>query len=250
MTTYLGVDWAGTGWVTAVLSDDEAPTVTFYPTILNLWLDHEDAGAILVDIPIGLREEGKRRCDVEAKELLGPDRQRSVFLTPTREAVYAPNIEEAKRRQQPEDFGIQNQAWAIVPRIREVDRFLLKFSGTVAEDQILEAHPELCFWALNDRTPMTHGKDTDAGIEERRSLLADLDPALEDAYEAALRSLTEPTYAPMIGKTQTDDILDALAAGYTAKQGYDRFERLPQETESERDNELMRDIEMVYHPLS
>ena len=96
MASYLGVDWAGNGWVTAVLGDDAEPTVSFYPTILNLWLDHEDAAAILVDIPIGLVESGKRRCDIEAKERLGPDRQRSVFLTPTREAVYAPDIETAK----------------------------------------------------------------------------------------------------------------------------------------------------------
>lgn len=249
MATYLGVDWAGNGWVTAALGDDSEPTVSFYPTILNLWLDHEDAAAILVDIPIGLVESGKRRCDIEAKERLGPDRQRSVFLTPTREAVYAPDIETAKERQKPEDFGIQNQVWAIVPRIREVDRFLQKFSGSVAEDQILEAHPELCFWALNGGTPMTHSKDTEEGIEERRSLLAELDPALDAAFEEGIKTLTEPEYAPMIGKTQSDDIIDAIAAAYTAKEGYDQYDRLPPETESERDTLLMRDIEIVYYPL-
>ena len=249
MARYLGVDWAGTGWVTAVLRDAAAPTVTFYPTILNLWLDHDDAATILIDIPIGLREAGKRTCDVAAKARLGGDRQRSVFLTPTREAVYAPDIETAKRRQQPEEFGIQNQAWAIVPRIREVDAFLQKFAGSVSEDQILEAHPELCFWALNGHTPMTHPKETEEGIAERLELLAGLDPDLETAFEEGVRSLTEPTYAPMIGKTQTDDILDALAPAYTAKLGHDQIERLPPVTESERDGLLMRDIEMVYYPV-
>lgn len=250
MATYVGVDWAGNGWVTAVLGDDVDPRVTFYPTILNLWLDHENAAAILVDIPIGLRDQGKRQCDVEAKAILGPERQRSVFLTPTREAVYAQNIETAKERQQPEDFGIQNQAWAIVPRIREVDRFLQKFAGSVSEDQILEAHPEVCFWALNGEEPMAHPKESQAGVEERRNVLESHDPELIGAYEEAIETLTEPEYAPMIGKTQADDILDALAAAYTAKIGVDDFTRLPPETESERDTVLMRDIEIVYRSVA
>lgn len=247
MATYLGVDWAGNGWVTAILSDDDAPTVTFYPTILNLWLDHDDAAAILVDIPIGLRERGKRECDVLAKQQLGPERQRSVFLTPTREAVYAPNIEKAKQLQEPEDFGIQNQAWAIVPRIRELDRFLQKFATSVGEDQILESHPELCFWGLNGGEPMAHPKESQAGIEERRAVLESLDPSLGEAFDEAIETLTEPEYAPMIGKTQADDILDALATAYTAKLGAEELERLPPETESERDTTLMRDIEIVYY---
>lgn len=247
MSTYVGVDWAGNGWVTAVLDDDGGATVTFYPTILNLWLDHDRAESILIDIPIGMKETGKRQCDVEAKSLLGPDRQRSVFLTPTREAVYAPNIEQAKERQQPEDFGIQNQAWAIVPRIREVDRFLQKFAGSVSEDQILESHPELCFWALNGGEPMGHPKESQAGIDERRDLLESLDPRLVDAYHEAIETLTEPEYAPMIGKTQADDILDALVTAYTAKLGAeDQLERIPPKPESERDSTLMRDIEIVY----
>ena len=250
MASYLGVDWAGSGWVTAVLRDDEDPTVTFYPTILNLWMDHSGAETILIDIPIGLRQEGKRLCDVEAKALLGPDRQRSIFLTPTREAVYAPNIDAAKAIQKPEEFGIQNQAWAIVPRIREVDVFLRKFAGSVAENQILEAHPEVCFWALDGGEPMVHDKQAPEGLEERRSLLAELDPSLETAFEEAVETLTKPDYAPMIGSTQVDDIIDALVTAYTAKLGAtDEFRRLPHETESERDNELMRKIEIVYATL-
>lgn len=249
MATYLGVDWAGNGWVAAVLDDHADPTVTFYPTILNLWVEHDDAAAILVDIPIGLRESGKRLADVRAQQLLGPERGRSVFLTPTREAVYAPDIETAKERQQPADFGIQNQAWAIVPRIREVDTFLQKFAGTVSEDQILEAHPELCFYGLSEGEPMTHSKDTEAGIEERRAVLESIDPDLVMAFEEAIETLTEPAYAPMIGKTQVDDILDALVTATTAKLGYGAFERVPPVSEAERDTVLMRDIEIVYHTV-
>ena len=247
MGSYLGVDWAGTGWVAAVLSDETEPTVAFYPTVLNLWRDHAEAETILIDIPIGLREEGKRRCDVEAKSLLGPDRHRSVFLTPTREAVYAPNIEAAKEVQKPGNFGIQNQAWAIVPRIREVDGFLQHFSGSVAEDQILEAHPELCFAGLDGGQPMDHEKRSSEGAQERRSLLATHDSSLPAIFEEAVETLTKPDYAPMIGKTKRDDILDALVLAYTAKVGANEgFDRLPREREGQQDTQLERDVEIVY----
>lgn len=243
MAACVGVDWAGNGWVAAI-RDEGAWSVEFYPTILNLWHPHRDATTILVDVPIGLQTSGKRAPDLTAKSILGGGRQASFFLTPTREAVYAPNIEEAKARQEPADFGVQNQVWAIVPRIRELDVFLREFTEEVREDQILEAHPELCFAGLNDGEPIAAPKGTEAGREARLAVLEAVDPALVAAYEEAVDTLTKPSYAPVVAGSKTDDILDALVLAASATRGPDELERIP--AEPDRDPVLDRPIEIVY----
>lgn len=243
MVTAVGVDWAGNGWVAAFREDGEW-FVEFHPTVLNLWHAHREAETILIDIPIGLRESGKRACDLAAKSALGGSRQASVFLTPTREAVFAQNIESAKARQQPADFGVQNQVWAIVPQIRELDVFLREFEGDVREDQILEAHPELCFAALNDGEPMDASKGTDEGKEARLAVLESVDPALVATYEDAVETFTTPSYAPTIAASKTDDILDALVLAATAAQGVENLDRIPEDPA--HDPVLDRPIEIVY----
>lgn len=241
--TALGIDWAGNGWV-AARHDAGEVTVEFYPTVLNLWRAHGDADPILIDVPIGLRESGKRVADREAARLLGGDRAGSVFFTPTRPAVYAPNIDIAKRRQEPAEFGVQNQAWAIVPRIRELDGFLQEFDGAVADTQFLEAHPELCFAGLNDDTPIEASKTSDAGQAARLEVLDAVDEAFVRAYHEAVETLTEPAYAPTIAASKTDDILDALALAATARRGVDALDWVPEDPG--HDPVLDREIRIVY----
>ncbi|MFP4530364.1 MAG: DUF429 domain-containing protein [Halodesulfurarchaeum sp.] len=242
MATAVGVDWAGNGWVTAIREDGEW-FVEFHPTVLNLWHTHRDAETILVDIPIGLRESGKRACDLAAKAELG-GRHASVFLTPTRDAVFAPDIETAKARQEPADFGVQNQVWAIVPRIRELDVFLREFEGEIRGDQLLEAHPELCFAGLNGGEPIAASKGTTEGTEARLAVLETVDPTIGDAYADAVETFTTPSYAPTIAASKTDDILDALVLAATAARGVEKFERIP--AEPGYDPVLDRPIEIVY----
>ncbi|APE94973.1 DUF429 domain-containing protein [Halodesulfurarchaeum formicicum] len=243
MARAVGVDWAGNGWVTAVIPETGSPAVAFYPTVLNLWRAHREADRILIDIPIGLTETGKRACDLAAKrELAG--RQGSVFLTPTREAVYAPNIETAKERQRPAEFSVQNQAWAIVPRIRELDGFLQAFPEIPAET-FREAHPELSFAGLNGGTPISASKGTDAGREARLAALESHDPTLVEAYERGVETLTKPSYAPTIGASKTDDILDALALAAAAAAGPEALTQLPETPQ--HDPVLDRPIEIVYY---
>ncbi len=57
--------------------------------------------------------------------------------------------------------GLSKQAWAIVPKIREVDEALRVDERL--RDKVKEVHPELCFTVMNDGTPMAHAKRTDAG---------------------------------------------------------------------------------------
>ncbi len=243
MSTAIGVDWAGNGWVAASRQDGEW-VVEFYPTILNLWRAHREAETILVDMPIGLKASGKRACDLAVAAKLGGTRQGSVFLTPTREAVYADNIEAAKAVQEPADFSIQNQVWAIVPHIRELDGFLQEFDAARAPDRLLEAHPELCFAGFNDGAPIEASKHTETGRDTRLEVLASIDSGLVAAYEEAVESLTQPAYAPMIGASKTDDILDALVLAATAAQGASNVERVP--ADPELDPVLERPIEIVF----
>lgn len=212
MATYLGADWASNGWVAAELDDENSLSVGFYPTIWNLW--HErgaDADRILVDIPIGLSEDDRRACDREAKALLG-DRRSSVFWTPIRDAVYEDNVEDARTVQtEVMDHSISNQAWAIVPRIREVDTFLRQTA--TPRELVRESHPEVCFSALNDDEPVG-AKSDDDGLDARKRVLAATELLDRADCEAAIETLAEPSYARF---ATADDVLDAMVLAVTAK---------------------------------
>lgn len=122
----------------------------------------------LIDIPIGLSDHSERVCDIEARQILKPKRHSSVFLTPVRAATYAESYEEACRI----NFAatgkkISKQAWNILPKVREIDAFTREFPGVA----LREAHPEVCFRALNSKTACSYNKKSSAGIGERLSIL-------------------------------------------------------------------------------
>ncbi|MDB2262497.1 DUF429 domain-containing protein [Halorubrum ezzemoulense] len=180
MAEYLGLDWAGNGWLGIILRDDGNHDFDLFPSILSVWNNYKDADQILIDIPIGLSKNGKRPCDERAMELLKPTRHNSVFSTPVREAVYAKTLKEAKEINEEFGFSISNQAWSICPRIREVDELFDEFSE--ATGRVRESHPEVCFAAL-DGSAMEHKKTTEEGLSERKEFLFDEDESLEALYE-------------------------------------------------------------------
>lgn len=229
MGTYIGLDWAGKGWFGVVLYDDTAWETDLFPTIYSVWKRHSDATRILVDVPIGLPTNGPRACDVEARETLG-ERASSVFYTPVREAVYQRNLEAAKQTNEAAGYSIQNQAWAIVPRIREVDEFIDLNPG--ARDRLAETHPELCFHSLNGNETVPP-KTTAAGIDRRRTLLADEDSRAMAIYEESRERYLQPDYAPLV--SGADDILDAMAGALTARRSDEELSRLPATTAPQRD---------------
>ena len=223
MAKHIGLDWAGKGWFGVILHDDGGWETDLFPSVFSLWKYHSDATNVFVDIPIGLPSEGRRLCDRKAKERLRGDHG-SVFYTPVREAVYEGNIEEAKQINERAGFSIQNQAWSIVPRIREVDEFLDTYPS--ARDRLVETHPELCFYALNGRTTLDAGKRTDEGIKRRRALLAAEHPEAGAIYEESVARFTEPPYAPLV--SGVDDILDAFVAAVTARRAPEGVSTLPE----------------------
>lgn len=246
MGKYVGVDWAKKGWFAVALKDGKDYEVDLFPSILNLWGRHSDAERVLIDIPIGLNTEGKRRCDVEAKNLLKPLRSNSVFHIPVRKAVYSKTLKEAKEINEEYGYSITNQAWAICPSIRELDQFLGSFPNAIGV--IKESHPEVCFSALNSGNPMGNKKKSEEGVEERKQTLFTKDNSLKSIYKDAVKTFIEqPQYARRISKNDKDDILDALALAKTATKKHNQLNKLPSKNkEIDNSKEKSLPIEIVY----
>lgn len=176
---------------------------------------------IFIDIPIGLIDSGSkgRVCDLAARSALGFPRATSVFSAPAYPALAAKNYDHAKRLSlRAIGKKLSKQAYLITPKIREVNDFLL--SNRSSGYDIREVHPELCFWALNDRQAMAHSKKRPAGFEER---LRVLETHLPSARELAVRAIGNYKRS----EVAKDDILDALVAMLTAAAREANLKTLP-----------------------
>jgi predicted RNase H-like nuclease len=199
MVRVLGVDAAGKNWV-AVASDLRAYAD---PTLLGL-LEAADADGTVevvgIDIPIGLPDGASPRlADTLARAAVGP-RWRSVFMTPPRAVLTAPTYGAASlEAYQAMGKGISQQAWALAPRILEVDQVVRS-----VDRRIVEVHPELSFRTLAGRH-LPAPKSTWAGLEDRRRLLA-------DAGFVLAADLGRPGLV-----AGPDDVLDAAVACWTAQ---------------------------------
>jgi predicted RNase H-like nuclease len=123
-----------------------------------VWDAYEDAATVLVDVPIGLREESseQRKCDTAARQKLSPLRHYSVFPPPVRSVTHCESYEAAKREQEPKtDGSLGTQTWAISREIREVDSLLIEDSKAremvQIEDSIRSRVYEQCQFQLLNR---------------------------------------------------------------------------------------------------
>lgn len=217
MSSYVGLDWAGNGWIAVTATGDGADRrydAAFAPTILNAWRTHRDASSILVDVPIGLADERRRECDEEAKSVLGESRS-SVFYTPVRAAVYEDDYAAAgDANEDATGNRISTQAYHICPAIREVDAFLAEFED--ARDVVREAHPEVCFAALAGESGLS-SKTTDEGFDRRCEILEDATDGTVDLESfVETRIDDQPAYARRFRASNRDDVLDAFALAVTA----------------------------------
>lgn len=224
----VGVDGCRRGWLAIRLAQTGEWNAAVFPTFAELWAAHRQAALILVDIPIGLKEGSPtaRRCDQEARRILGP-RRSSVFPVPCRAAIYQADYDTAIRENlRSTGKSIFRAVWQIVARIREVDELLRKEEA--ARRCVRESHPELCFWALNGGRPLAHNKKTEAGAAERRGLLTEVLPRLHPRFAALLDRI--PAFPGRAAAP--DDFLDALALAATAWLGLTRgFSTLPPDPE-------------------
>ena len=174
---------------------------------------------VCIDIPIGLATNGKRQCDVAARQLLGR-RRSSVFPAPPRLALSDRSYNELNTAsKQRFDRGLSKQTFYLLPKIRETEALL---RGALCRGQEwLETHPELCFTALNHGMPMQHNKKTDAGFRERidvleRSFQYPILPLVMQMQECTLRS-----------QLLRDDLVDALVCGVVARLPADQRMSVP-----------------------
>lgn len=207
MAIICGADGCRGGWV-VVEENSGAGDIScrVVPTIRALVDGKCPPQVIVLDVPIGLPEKGSRACDVEARLLLGPGRASSVFPAQIRPILQSISHAEASAaRAAVEGKRISVQAWAIIPKIREVDD-LLRADSTI-RSRVREIHPEVCFYFMAGRRPMQFSKKKKAGREERRDLLK---VEFGDAVDNALANIRPIGCA-------ADDLLDAFAALWTAR---------------------------------
>ena len=211
----IGADGCRGGWVAAACHQGPGVRWTSLRVaagVEELAFLQEQSGAsppVAIDVPIGLPESVElRRCDREARRLLGP-RWPSVFVPPGRDLLEASTPAEARdrvearRRRDPEAKGISAQALGILPKIRQVDRFIRSCAG--APDWLVEAHPEVSFRAWAGRDLPT--KRSAAGELER---LAVVRGAFADVEQVVRGQAWRRSEVGLI------DVLDAYAALWTA----------------------------------
>lgn len=209
MAVIAGVDGCLAGWI-VVQQDTETGRLSWCmaPDFLSVLDVTRGAGIVAVDIPIGLLDEavpGGRSCDTAARALLGPKRASSVFPPPVRAALDCqtyPQALQANRSSSSAGIGISKQCFAILSKIRELDRVMTP----ELQRKILEIHPELCFYAMNGGRAIPESKKKTDGKAVRLELL----------QENAFGSFPAEAIQTITSGVESDDILDACAACWTA----------------------------------
>jgi predicted RNase H-like nuclease/GrpB-like predicted nucleotidyltransferase (UPF0157 family) len=197
----LGVDGCKVGWVGALLSGDGIEVLVagdiaaLVDGARRRWPALE---VVAIDMPIGLPDIGPRSVDVLARQRLPVGRKPSVFPTPARAATLVDTYVEANAaNREALGKGISQQAFRLIPKILQVDRYVRSEIPVV----VVEAHPEVSFAEI-DPLSVVPSKLTTPGAAARRS---------------ALRSvgLEPPTYVRGQGYA-ADDLLDACVVAWTA----------------------------------
>ncbi|UMZ74312.1 DUF429 domain-containing protein [Natranaerofaba carboxydovora] len=220
MTKLVGVDGCRAGWFGLAFSFDKLGANKFeiarweweiFSDVVSLWGRHYDAELILVDIPIGLKEKGEeeRKCDKEARKLLGK-RGQSVFRVPCRAAVYEKTYQKANYTNKVmTGKGLSKQTWFIVSKIREMDRFII--NNSKAANIIKEAHPELCFMKLANNE-LKYSKQTKDGLRERFDILRSSTSSILNQPPSFTQDIVNNSMKKKKrAEVAKNDILDALS---------------------------------------
>jgi predicted RNase H-like nuclease len=232
---FVGVDGCRAGWFAVFLEGGYENACRWKVELflkfsclvdfLNNNYGHADP-LVLIDIPIGLKYggSGERLSDTGARSVLKA-RKSSIFPVPCREAIYAETYEKAcEINERLTGKRISKQAWNIVPKIRDVDGFLIENENF--REKVREVGPEICFQSFAG-FPMKHPKKEVEGFLERKEALCNVCTFADEVIEYAFSKYRRKDLAK-------DDILDALAAAFTAKIGSEHgFVYVPQEPETD-----------------
>jgi predicted RNase H-like nuclease len=232
MTLVLGVDGCRGGWCCVPIEVESDRYRVLEPSVYDGFDDvlATAARVICVDIPIGLLDaHGHRMCDEAARRLLKNTSQR-VFSPPLRQVLQdseLASLMSGMRTSQAERIRLHRiacdstqmitgqrllsiQAFSISPKINQVEKSMspaLQHPRHVPH--VCEVHPELCFWALNGRSPVVPNKKTPEGQQGRWDLLRNW------KVLADLPSQPQPLPWPK-RMCELNDYVDAVVAAWTA----------------------------------
>ena len=167
---------------------------------------------VAIDIPIGLPHASRRQADEEARAFVGP-RRSSVFPTPIREALLAPDYQAARAVSlNLTKRSLSAQAYALRAKIQEVEDWL-----ATASVRVVETHPEVCFKATNQDAERT-GDDarSDHYVQWPKSVWAGQKLRL-DLLAAQVLDLPAADLGDLAHRSPPDDIIDAAACAWTAR---------------------------------
>ncbi len=199
MTRWLGVDGCRGGWLAAWIDDDGGSGYEIIADIAAL--DRLGAAVVMIDIPIGLPQSGRRACDLAARALLGAARSR-VFLDARRPLLDFADHGAANQWAKRDGKGVSAQLFNILPKIAAVDRFITPSRQATTR----ESHPELVFMRLGGAGPLPTKKKA-PGRKLRRDLVHAGGFAAIDEWLVSLARKT----------AQPDDLLDACALAIAAR---------------------------------
>lgn len=208
MAVVLGVDGHPRGWVAVRLDGGAVAGVHSDATLAGILATAPDAEVVAIDIPLGLPDSQVRACDVEARALLRGARPSSIFATPPRVVLEAPDYATARATAVRHwSRGVSAQAYNLGPRILEADAI------AEADSRLIEAHPEVSFAAMAGTAVTEHKKSWD-GLRRRLLLLH------REGIELP------QLLGPGAGAVPADDVVDAAAAAWTADR-HRRGEAIP-----------------------
>lgn len=207
---FIGIDGCRGGWFMISLNDQGDSQINLLRHINELDTYLVPAERVFIDIPIGLlgRHSQERECDKQARAVLGAKRGASIFPAPSRCALNCKTYQEANARNRHcTGRGLSRQCFGILPKIREVDEYL---GNENKRSKIYEMHPEICFWSMNQSTPLAHNKKKMEGYAERLRLLSKVYPHAKSVIDSAMQTYPRAEVA-------RDDVVDALVGAVTAK---------------------------------
>ncbi|MFZ3172633.1 MAG: DUF429 domain-containing protein [Carboxydocellales bacterium] len=206
-------------WLAVAISN-EFFKVSKFKTIDEICLKYHGADSVLIDIPIGLPEsksEAKKRPDSELRSLLGK-KSSSVFNTPFRQIVNAPDAKKAWDLNRELDAKQNPISMALCKAIKQVDTFLQ--NNPQWKNRLLESHPEYCFYLLNAGIPLDDSKLDNGGLEKRINILK--------RYFSDSQLIIDTYLNQNKFRKKIDDVLDALCLAVVGRLGCENsFKTVP-----------------------
>ena len=210
MSGLAGVDGCKHGWIAAVETERK---VAIHHLTLDELFDDKQFSTVVIDVPIGLPDRGRRAADTEARKLL-KRRACCIFTAPIRPILGCNTRAEATKVWWAIDQKkCTCQTFAIKDKIKVVDERMTARIQT----RIWEGHPEVSFTEMN-KEPIEFGKKNQSGRDARLRLL---EPHFPGIFQWVADNQSCAT-----------DVIDAFAMLWTARRvGNGEAQRLPKSPE-------------------